>query len=559
MEERSLFITGAAGEGIQTIGNVVARCFLAHGYPAFAVNEFESRIRGGNSSTRIRVAETPRNAPRETADLLLAMNLQAEKHYRSALSPEALRIVPEATDASEDEGCVLIPFRDLALDHGGAPIYANAVAAGAVCAAEGIPRDILEAVLEQAFSARGAETVDANRSAARAGYGAALAQLDDRARPALPSRASRYTFATAHDVLPVAAAAAGCRFIAAYPMSPSTGIITAFSRHPELGVVAEQAEDEIAAINMALGAAAAGARAMTATSGGGFALMTEGLSLAGMTETPIVIVVAQRPGPATGLPTRTAQEDLLFAIHAGHGEFPRAVLAPSDPQDAIDITLRAFDLADRYQIPAIILTDQYLADSYFSFEGAVLPDTDPRGHLADPREVAVYERYELTDSGVSPRLAIGQSHHLVVIDSDEHSTAGHITEDLATVRPAMVDKRLEKGRRLRREIAAPQGDRTEDAELVLVGWGSTRGAIAEAVETMRAQGRRIGSLHFSTLWPLPEKLPVQARAKYWVVEGNATGQFARLLRAEADVHMEGTIGRYDGLPLDAATIVRALS
>ncbi len=547
--DRSIFVTGAAGEGIQTIGDVVARCFLAHGYPVFASQEFESRIRGGNSSVRIRVAEELRNAPREDADVLLALNPVARAHYADALRSDGLLLSDD-----EEGGGLTIPFTDLAVAHGGQAIYANAVAAGALCAAVGLPFAILEGVLSSAFAKRGEETVRANVDAARAGFDRAAAQMGDNVPEELPRRDATYAFASAHEMIPLAAAAAGCRFIAAYPMSPSTGIITAFARDADLGVFAEQAEDEIAAINMALGASAAGARAMTATSGGGFALMVEGISLAGMIETPIVLVLAQRPGPATGLPTRTAQEDLLFAIRAGHGEFPRAVLAPSDPQEAIDLTVRAFDLADRYQVPVVLLTDQYLADSRFSLGRLELPAEIPADHLADPAEFETYARYAPSETGVSPRLAFGQGGHTVCLDSDEHTPEGHITEELRTVRPAAVEKRAEKMRTLRKEIRPPDEDRTDDAELILVGWGSTREAVAEAVDRLRSDGRRAGSIHFTELWPLPE-VEHRKEARYWTVEGNATGQLAHLLRGELGWSIEGTIGRSDGLPIDARYIL----
>ena len=551
--DASIFVTGAAGEGIQTIGNVVARCFLRHGYAVFSFQEFESRIRGGNSSVRIRVSDTPRNAPREDADVLLALNPIARAHYSDALGANGLLL----SSGSENSG-LTIPFADLATEHGGQAIYANAVAAGALCAVAGLPFAILEAVLSSTFAGRGEETVRANVAAARAGFDLATARLGDRQVKELPKRDATYAFASAHDTIPLAAAAAGCRFISAYPMSPSTGIITAFARDTELGVFAEQAEDEIAAINMAVGASAAGARAMTATSGGGFALMVEGLSLAGMIETPIVVLLAQRPGPATGLPTRTAQEDLLFAIRAGHGEFPRVVLAPSDPQEAIDLTIRAFDLADRYQLPVILLTDQHLADSSFSLGALDLPTEIPPAHLANPKQFEAYQRYASTESGISPRLAFGQGGHTVCLDSDEHSPDGHITEDLRTVRPSAVEKRLEKGRRLRGEIRPPKTDRIDDAEVILVGWGSTRNAIAEAVTLLRGNRRKAGAIHFTELWPLPETAPWK-EAQYWTVEGNATGQLGQLLRGELGWPIEGTIGRSDGLPIDARFIVeRAL-
>ena len=296
---------------------------------------------------------------------------------------------------------------------------------------------------------------------------------------------------------------------------------------------------------------------MTATSGGGFALMTEGVSLSGMIETPIVIVIAQRPGPATGLPTRTAQEDLLFALRGGHGEFPRAILAPSDPQDAMDLTVRAFDLADRYQVPVIVLTDQYLADSTFALPSLDLPPKISGGVASDESHPNVYQRYRLTEDGISPRLPLGHPEHLVVLDSDEHTEAGHITEDLEETRPAMVEKRLEKGRRLKLEMAAPIANGLEGAKRILIGWGSTRGAIDETVERLRANGQAVGSLHFTELWPLPDlELP---DAEYWVVEGNATGQFAGLLESELGLTIAGRIGRYDGRPIDAEAILEELT
>lgn len=283
--------------------------------------------------------------------------------------------------------------------------------------------------------------------------------------------------------------------------------------------------------------------------------MTEAVSLAGMTETPIVLVLAQRPGPATGLPTRTAQEDLLFAIHAGHGEFPKLVFAPCDPQDAFHKTVRAFNLADQYQIPVIILTDQFLADSRFSFEHFEIGAIGPQTHLADPQAITEYNRYRLTEDGISPRLYPGQSEHLVCLDSDEHTEAGHITENLASTRPAMVEKRLAKLQRLKQETAPPEETFLEDAEAILIGWGSTRNAIAEAIEDLRQQGRHVGAIHFTEVWPLPNYVFPEG-IRTIVVEGNATSQFAQLLRAEYGLSVEETVHRFDGLPISAEDIRR---
>lgn len=548
MKDLSIFIVGAAGEGLQTIGDVIARALLRTGISVFTTKEYESRIRGGNSSYRIRAAGP--NAPRHEADVLLSLNSAAASHYETSASSPCV-VLGELSPGGQG---IAIPFQTLAKEEFGSPIVANSIAAGALAAVVGLSQDILEASFRERFQKLPADVVQKNVEASRLGHKRASESLDASRAIKLESTASTSVFASVHEVIPLAAAAAGCLFMAAYPMSPATGIMTTFAKDPELGVFVEQVEDEIAAINMSLGASAAGARAMTATSGGGFALMTEGISLAGMTETPLVIVVAQRPGPATGLPTRTAQEDLNFAIHGGHGEFARAVLAPSNPQDAVDATFRAFALAEKYQMPVLVLTDQLLADSHFSVPDLEIPKKPvPRG-LADPAKFKSYQRYALTEDGISPRLALGQSKHVVLIDSDEHTEDGHITEDLKVTRPAMVEKRLEKARRLKGEIAMPDAYRTDGARHVLISWGSSRAAVYEAVDILRSQKKPFGALHFTEVWPLPH-LTLPTTVRYWTVEGNAAGQFARLLQAEWSIPFEGKIQRYDGNPLDAVSIV----
>jgi 2-oxoglutarate/2-oxoacid ferredoxin oxidoreductase subunit alpha len=548
MNDLSIFIVGSAGEGIQTVGDVVARTLLRSGINVFTTKEYESRIRGGNSSYRIRAAGP--NAPRHDADVILALNPLSAAHYENAASSSCLAL----GDMSPGSEGIAIPFQALAKEQFGSPLYANSIAAGALGAIIGLSQGILEMVTRERFGKLSEEILALNTKAIALGYDKASALLDNSQAISLESSDRSHTFASVHEVIPLAAAASGCRFMAAYPMSPATGIMTAFAKDPELGVFVEQVEDEIAAINMSLAASAAGARAMTATSGGGFALMTEGVSLAGMTETPLVIVIAQRPGPATGLPTRTAQEDLNFAIYGGHGDFPRAVLAPSNPQSAVKTTIQAFDLAESYQMPVILLTDQFLADSHFSMPELDIPESPVPTGLADPSEIDIYQRYALTENGISPRLALGQSEHLVLVDSDEHTEEGHITEDLDFVRPAMVEKRLEKMRRLKRGIPLPDRYRTEDADTVLIGWGSSRAAVNEAVDLLRKNGASVGSLHFTTVWPLPH-LSLDENTDYWMIEGNATGQFARLLQAELGIDIVGKIDRYDGMPIDAASII----
>jgi len=313
---------------------------------------------------------------------------------------------------------------------------------------------------------------------------------------------------------------------------------------------------------MAIGASYAGAPAIVPTSGGGFALMTEAVALAGMTETPVVIVMGQRPGPATGLPTRTEQGELMFVIHSGHGEFARAVFAPGDVTECFDLTRKAFDIAARYQGPVFILTDQYLADSYQAvepFDGAALQEI-PSGISTKPLSLP-YRRYEITESGISPRLKPGASEHLVVADSDEHTEDGHITEDLG-VRIRMVDKRLRKSAGILREVVAPKYAGPEKPDLLLVSWGSTKGAVMEAGRRLRDRGKSTATLTFSQVWPLiPDQFMeyIKAAREVAVVENNATGQFAGLIARETGYMVNKRVIRYDGLPVTAAFIVDRIS
>jgi 2-oxoglutarate ferredoxin oxidoreductase subunit alpha len=360
-----------------------------------------------------------------------------------------------------------------------------------------------------------------------------------------------------NDAIGLGAVASGCKFYSAYPMTPSTGIMNYIAgKEVDYGIIVEQAEDEIAAINMALGASFAGARTMTGTSGGGFALMVEGLSLAAMTETPVVIALGQRPGPATGLPTRTEQGELQFALYTAHGEFPRVIFAPGTPEQAFYLTNKAFDLAEKYQIPVIILTDQYLADSQWTFDGfdtSRLKHTDYRLRGDAFKKLPDYKRHAFTDNGVSPLAVPGDAKHVVVTDSDEHDEEGHIIEDAAT-RAKMVEKRIfKKLPNILREIEPPLLYGNYDPEIVLVGWGSTFGVMKEAADLLSHE-QKMAVIHFSELYPFPatdtfDYLKVLKKAKLTIcVENNATGQFARLMRAETGYEFTARINRYDGRP-----------
>ena len=552
MEDINVVIAGAAGEGVQTIGDLLTNAIAGQGYPVFSWKEYESRIKGGSNSYSIRIGEDPVNAPSSDADILLALNTKSLDKYKGLMKEDGIIISVK----KEGNRSIEIPFSAVARERIGGEVYANTIAIGAMGSVLGMDINPFRENIKKRFSKKGSDIMSANEKALEIGFNLAGKECIDMCPWKLPRRDGEYYVISGNDAIALGAAYGGCRFISAYPMTPSTGIITYLASVQErLGIFAEQAEDEISAINMAIGASYAGVRAMTATSGGGFALMVEGISLAGMTETPLVIVLGQRPGPATGLPTRTAQGDLLFAVNAGHGEFPKLVLAPSDPKDAFAKMVRAFDLAEEYQTVVIVLTDQFLADSHFSIKDFELEKTVPHIQRTDASGIENYRRYRITDSGISPRLYPGMSEHLVCTDSDEHDEYGHITEDLAVTAPNMVKKRFNKWKGLKNSILPPEEISVKESEIIFIGWGSTRGALIEALKSFKKDGIHAGLIHFTELWPLPE-YDFPKDKIFWSVEGNILGQLSRLLKSEYDIHFKGHISRYDGLPITADYIRR---
>ena len=548
-DELNVKLGGEAGQGLQSVGLILGRLYARSGFHVFANQDNESRIRGGHYFYQIRVAAHPVETMGETIHLLVDFDGKSHRLHASELAAGAVVLV-DAQRAGPGE--TALPLLDIARAAGGGDVHRNTVAAGAVAALTGQDQETLAALLAERF-ADDANAREINSACAREGYRAGMA-TGRRVAPPPPSGPVRRPFLNGHEALSLGCLAADCAFMAAYPMSPSTPIITYLAGQADtFGLVVEQAEDEIAAVNMALGASYAGVRAMTATSGGGFALMVEGLSLAGMLELPVVVVIAQRPGPATGLPTRTEQGDLLFAIHAGHGEFPRFVLAPATAAEAFSMAVRAFDLAERFQVPVIVLTDQHLGESYFT------PEPFPWGDVTvgDHRLTSAappYRRYAPGPDGVSP-LAVPGTVDAVVVDSDEHDAAGHIIEDAAT-REAMVLKRLRKLPAMRAALRPPLRRGPREAPDVLLGWGSAWGALCEAGEKLSATGAPVEVWGVQELWPLnPEHFAPLAGRRVTVVESNATGQMAGLLSGRAGVPVRHSINRFDGRPLSAGYII----
>jgi 2-oxoglutarate ferredoxin oxidoreductase subunit alpha len=555
----TLIIGGEAGQGIVTVGELVTATCRNAGFHLFANNEFESRIRGGHSFFQVRIGDHPVEAPCNKVHLIVALDARTPEIHKENLA-EGGMILSGATLDNGASPSLVIPFEDMARKAGN-KITANTVAAGACLGLLGAPIEKFKAVLSAQFKEKGEETLGMNLRAAELGYGAVSEKPFPWALPWSDAPPAGILINGAKAIA-LGAAAADCRVGAFYPMSPATDIMAnliALSEH--LPLVVEQAEDEIAAMNMVIGASFAGARAMTATSGGGFCLMTEGLGLAGITETPVVIVNAQRPGPATGLPTRTAQADLLFCIHASQDEFPRFVFAPGTPAEAFAITCRAFDLSEKYQTPAIILADKFLTDSLFLSPALQAPSTITRYLMNSSEETvsAPYLRYAPADSGRSPRALPGFGNALVRAAGNEHSPDGHSSEDAAN-RKQMMDKRNAKWKAMAGEMKPPRSYH-EGAEILLTAWGSTRGAVHESVDLLREAGLDAGALIFSDIWPFPAKdaaAAITQSKRFFMVEQNSRAQLGSLIREQTGLAADGEVLKYDGRPFYPAEIVTGI-
>lgn len=560
MQDRTLniCIAGEAGQGLDTMGQLLSRALVRSGYNIVVTQSYLSRIRGGHNTFTIRVSTENISASQDKLDLLVALNEQSVEKHQNMLDSQGLVLLNSELQPAEVR-YLGIPFKELV----SRTIFENVLALGVVSAILNIKEDTLLKLIQDTFAKKGAELIQENQDVLRSAYEWFSGQdLDFPGLPVVEQPETRLTL-NGNQAIALGAMAAGVKFCSFYPMTPSTGVaLNLISNAERLGIIVEQAEDEIAAVNMAIGASFAGGKCIVPTSGGGFALMGEGVSLAAMTETPLTIVLAQRPGPATGMPTRTEQGDLDLVLSSGHGEFPRAVFAPGSPEQCFALTYKALDLAEKYQSPCFVLTDQYQADSY----RAVKPfDLQNLSQISEP-EISwetgqPYKRFQITENGVSPRLIPGSGEHLVVADSDEHTVEGHISED-HQVRVDMVQKRLQKGQGLKYEVIAPSLDIQAPYSLLLVCWGSSMGAVRETAEILRNQGQNVACLHFSQVWPLNAEqfLPVmQAAERVICVESNASAQMAGLIRRETGFEIKHLVLRYDGLPLTSEYIMQQLA
>jgi len=561
----NFMVGGEAGQGVQSVGFILAKVFARGGYHIFADQDYESRVRGGHNFFRVRVSDGQVDAIAEDVDILIALNMDSIELHQPEMVTQGIIIFDgeKIKGVSGDNGSLLgIPMEKMAEEKAGDKLMINTVALGAALSLVNYDLNMLNEVLVDRFGK--GEVSDRNIAAAKAGYDYVQSEHTGNFRKVKPLSEAKRMLLTGNEAISLGAIAAGCKFMAAYPMTPASSIMEYMAaKSKELDLVMVHAEDEIAAINMAIGAAYAGVRAMTATSGSGLCLMVEGVGLAGITETPVVIIDGQRPGPAVGLPTRTEQGDLQFVLHAHHGDFPRAVLAPATIEDAFWVTVNAFNWAEKYQLPVIILTDQHLASSHTTVEPLDLSRvTIDRGKLFSEKEddPLEYMRHRVTKSGISPRAFPGLGKALVVTDCDEHDEEGHLTED-ARERTAQVQKRLRKLLSLKQEIGTPRKYGPKKAETTLIGWGSTYGAIHEAVDILRKEDASVNMFHLNELWPFPAKAVADAVSKArnsYAIENNATGQLASLIRTETGCDVSGRILKYDGRPFTPAYIAQAV-
>jgi 2-oxoglutarate ferredoxin oxidoreductase subunit alpha len=563
----SIRIAGEAGQGIQTVGSLLCSLVKECGYELFAHQDYMSRVRGGNNFFQVRISSETISACRETIDVLAALSAESVPLHRAALAGKGKIIIDKdhANAGEHNSSFVNVPFSEIAMRLGGKMHYVGSVAFGTMAGMFAFDFDIVERVLRKEFDLRGQDIADKNVGCARSGYEIGLGNSFKPLPKSAVARSPKYLI-NGNEAIALGAVYAGCRFYTGYPMTPSTSIMeTLAGLSSDVPIVVEQAEDEIAAINMVIGASYAGIRAMTGTSGGGFSLMTEGISLAAMIETPAVIVLGQRPAPATGLPTRTEQADLDLAIFSGHGEFARVVYAPGSLEEAFELTVKAFDVSDRLQVPAIILTDQYLADCARVIGSLKTADLPRERHIISRKESARFEeyrRYGHAESGVTPRAVPSWIPDVIYADSDEHTEEGHITEDSDT-RTRMVNKRFyNKIEILRQEAIPPVAVHVNHARFLLLGFGSTQGVIEEICSSPGFSG--CGAVHFSQLWPFPKEaleaiLEKSPSAELITVENNAGAQLAKLIKRETTARINHSILKYDGRPFTIEELGRRIN
>ncbi|MEK7633677.1 MAG: 2-oxoacid:acceptor oxidoreductase subunit alpha [Patescibacteria group bacterium] len=580
MTDFTWLIGGEAGFGIMTTGVVFSKIATRSGYHIFDYVEYPSLIRGGHNAYEVHVSDFDVSHLSPTIDVLVCLNKETYEKHKIRLTPKSLVIFDE-DEFEIKENCkkIIIPFKKILTDLKGQPVMKNTIALGASIGILGGDIDELIKMISEQFAKKGEAVINFNKQFVQAGYAEVKKSYSGLILNYLIKKSEGDKLViTGNDAFSLGSVIADCRVYSAYPMTPSSTVLTTLAAWQEkIGMVVRHAEDEISVINTAIGSSFAGVRSAVGTSGGGFALMVESVSFSGITEIPLVIFLAQRPGPATGMPTWTEQGDLLFTVFSGHGEFPKIVLAPGDNEEMIELTAKAFNLADIYQLPVIVMSDMYLSESHKSVSkkfvdnfinsykvnrgkliNQIINNKSPSFAKATEGKQK-YLRYKITEDGISPRLIPGTPGYYYQENSYEHLEDGHTTEE-AESRIKQVDKRAKKWLTyLKKDFSMPKvyGDISK-SEIVFVSWGSTKGVVLQAQKLLLEKGTATAFIHFNHLYPLDkEKVTdlLNQDKKYVLVENNSWGQFGKLLTMETGIEIKESILRYDGRPITVKEIV----
>lgn len=562
-------IGGEAGFGIMTSGLLFSKIAARSGYYIFDYAEYPSLIKGGHNTYEVLISDQEINTTKQEIDLLICLNPDTYLFHKARLADKTLVVYDEEDFKIENNkfSKISIPFKKILKEEQAPQVMLNNIALGASLALLNWDFKILSEIIERNFAKKGKQIIDLNKKAAEKGFNHVKKHYQQFINNDFPKKnGDKKLILTGNDAFSLGCITANCCLYAAYPMTPSSSVLSTLASYVvKTGMIVRHAEDEIAVINTALGSSWAGARSAVGTSGGGFALMTESISLAGIAEIPIVIFLAQRPAPATGMPTWTEQGDLLFAVNSGHGEFPKIVLAAGDIEEMHQLTAEAFDLADVYQTPVILLSDKLLSESHKStsyddfikFSQSYTPN---RGKIINKMDNVKYLRYQTTNNGISPMLIPGQKGIFYQSNSYEHKEDGHTTED-ALERVKQVDKRNRKTETyLKNHFSKPKviGD-IEKATIVFISWGGNKGAIIEAIKLLKQQTIETAYLHFTHLYPLnKEKIKTffTKDKRYILIENNSQGQFGKLLFQETGVEIKEKMLKYNGRPFWAEEIVK---
>ena len=551
-------IGGEAGQGIATPGDIFARIIVRRGLHLSTYNAYQSIIRGGHIFLTLRICDEEVFTHGDKLDLLLCLNQDTMDRHQRLIGPGGRVLYNSDTiTPGESNGGDLCPIPVGELTQSRNRLIQNTVAMGAVSSLMGLDFEVLEESLQLRFSRQGQQVVDQNVEVAKAGFDYAESNFQQYSQ-SLPQGGKPLAVWSGNDAIAMGGAAAGVKFYAAYPMSPASGVLHWMASNARnLGIMVRQVEDEISVSNMVIGAAHTGVRSMCATSGGGFALMTEAVGSAGMMEIPVVYVDVQRAGPSTGVPTKTEQGDLWQVLGASQGDYERLIVAPLDALDAFNTMPELFNLTDKIQCPGIVISDLLISEGRYSVDPDAI-DMHPaidRGQLITEQVSSNgYKRYEITDTGISPRAIPGLEGHVHIVATDEHDEDSTLISDEFTnphKRRAMVEKRSRKMQGMLQLIAPPELEGPEDAEVTLVGWGSTQGGIQEARKQLEERGVTANQLAIKWIVPFHadhiSRILTSAK-KVIIVENSFSGQFARYLRSETGFAAHGHIRKYDGEP-----------